>query len=460
MNKSRFKHWIPALNEVGRQPAYLLIADLIASDLDRGLLQPRDKLPTLRDLASDLELNYTTVARAYNEARARGLIDTHPGRGTFVRGQTSSRTPTDGSDVQMTMNSPPEPQNLELQRKINHGFQRLANAPDVYAMFRYQDFGGQNTDKEAGLKLLSRLIEKPKRENILVCPGIHSILVGLLSQLADERSIVCAQNLTYPGLKAIAAQLGITLYSMTCDNEGPLIRPLEEYCKKERVAAFHLNPTIQNPTAFTMSRSRRESIAQLALKYSIPIIEDDAYGFLPEKPVSPIANLAPELTYYINGLAKCFGAGIRTAYLHAPNKQAANRFAGTMRSLSVMASSVTTALATGWIMDDTFDQMASEIRKESSKRYQIAQKHLSDFKFNADPEGFHLWLSLPKTAKISAPKFAENARGTGINAVASAAFCTDNNPPDAIRICLGGASNLEQCEDSVLSLKRALNDLI
>ena len=68
------KRWNKTLRESGK-PAYQLIAELIAIDIKSGRLTVKDRLPTLRELASDLGLNYTTVARGYAEARRRGLID-------------------------------------------------------------------------------------------------------------------------------------------------------------------------------------------------------------------------------------------------------------------------------------------------------------------------------------------------------------------------------------------------
>src|ERR1700722_16911929 len=73
-------HWIRKLTE-SRKPAYLLIPELIEEDLASGRLRPRDRLPGLRDLADELQLNYTTVARAYAEARQRGLLDSRAGNG-------------------------------------------------------------------------------------------------------------------------------------------------------------------------------------------------------------------------------------------------------------------------------------------------------------------------------------------------------------------------------------------
>jgi len=62
-------HWLKQI-KTSDKPAYLLIADLIAEGVHNGQLVARDRLPPLRDLAVELELNYTTVARAYAEARA------------------------------------------------------------------------------------------------------------------------------------------------------------------------------------------------------------------------------------------------------------------------------------------------------------------------------------------------------------------------------------------------------
>ncbi len=456
MTKAPYQHWVSALKQSQRRPAYILIADLIASDIDSGFLQARDKLPTLRDLAAQLDLNYTTIARAYSEARGRGLIDSQPGAGTFVRGQAKTQAPQSGKNIEMTMNLPPEPQNTELMRRIRRGFQRMSHEPDLYPMFRYQDFGGLDQDKEAAISLLAPLIDKTDIDRMLVCPGIHSILVGLLTQIAKKGTIICVQNLVYPGLKAIAAQLDIKLYAMPSDNEGPLIRPLEQQCKKEHISAFYLNPTLQNPTTRTISRSRREAIASLALRYSIPIIEDDAYGLLPQSPISPMVNLAPEITYYINGLAKCFGAGFRTAFLQTPSKQLATRTAGAMRSLSVMASPITNSLVTQWIIDGTLTAMTAEIRQESQQRQALAHKYLADFKYESNNESFHLWLHLPKSINQTPSTVSEHMRSQGISAVGSAAFCADNNPPHAVRICLGGSDNVNQCEQTLIKLAHFL----
>jgi GntR family transcriptional regulator len=51
-----------------------------------GLLDVGDQLPTVREVVADLAINPNTVAKAYRELEASGLVVAQPGRGTFVSG--------------------------------------------------------------------------------------------------------------------------------------------------------------------------------------------------------------------------------------------------------------------------------------------------------------------------------------------------------------------------------------
>ena len=61
--------WLPRLQ--GRQgPLYLMIADALQEDIASGRVQPGDRLPAQRDLAARLDIDFTTVGRAFAEARS------------------------------------------------------------------------------------------------------------------------------------------------------------------------------------------------------------------------------------------------------------------------------------------------------------------------------------------------------------------------------------------------------
>lgn len=439
-------HWRKQLG-ASAKPAYLLLADLIADDIRSGRLTVRDRLPTLRELAAQLQLNYTTVARGYAEARKRGLIDSRAGTGTFIRSGTPSLRLRAGSGAEMTMNMPPEPADEHLLARLHEGMARACAQADFYDLMRYQDFGGTPQDREAAMQWLRPHVPDAGVDRILVCPGIHSVLAALFSLLARPGELICVESLTYPGIKAIAAQLGVQLHALQMDEDGPIADAFEHACRALRPKALYCNPTLLNPTTATVTRARREALADIALRYAVPIIEDDPYGMLPRQVPPALATLAPALTYYLTGLSKCFGAGLRSAYVCAPSARQAQRLAGALRATTVMASPVTNALTTLWVEDGTADAMLQAVRAESVARQQLAARHLGAHGLQAHPEGFHAWL--PLASGWSPVEFASFLRTQHVGVVASAAFSTDGDPPDAVRICLGGPMSREACDDAL-----------
>lgn len=74
-------------------PVYRQIVDQVRGAVAAGSLSAGDQLPTVRQLAVDLEINPNTVVRAYRELEYDGLLETHQGTGTFVSDQKISRPP-------------------------------------------------------------------------------------------------------------------------------------------------------------------------------------------------------------------------------------------------------------------------------------------------------------------------------------------------------------------------------
>ena len=65
-------------------PVYRQIIDQVIGGMAAGALASGDQLPTVRQLAVDLEINPNTVIRAYRELEIRGVLETQQGTGTFV----------------------------------------------------------------------------------------------------------------------------------------------------------------------------------------------------------------------------------------------------------------------------------------------------------------------------------------------------------------------------------------
>lgn len=449
--------WAPDLKRWGK-PHYLAIAEALADDIRTGRLTPGTRLPTQRALAEALDLNFTTVSRGYVEAHKRGLIEGRVGQGTFVvdparsaRSDSAAGTPRVGP-VDFTMNLPPEPDAPALRARMQASFAELSN--DLSNLLRYQGFGGTDADKEAALRWLRGRGVETTRERLLICPGAHSALFSVLGQVARPGDAICAERITYPGIRALAAHLGLRLVDLPMDRHGVDPDAFAAVCTKVAPKAIYLNPLLQNPTTATLSRTRREAIVAVARRYAVSIIEDDAYARICPAPPPSFAELAPEITYYVAGVAKCLGAGLRLAFLVAPSARAALPLAGALRAATVMASPISNALTTRWIMDGTADAIVQFVRKESAARQRIVASLLPKGTYTADPHGFHVWITLPAGWTRSA--FASQGRSAGLGVVGSDPFCVAGTPPEAVRLCLGGPSTRQQITHGLEVLAHAL----
>ena len=66
------------------RPIYAQIMDAVKEKIASGILQPGDRLPSVRELAAALAINTNTIPRSYRQLEAEGWIVTVPGKGCFV----------------------------------------------------------------------------------------------------------------------------------------------------------------------------------------------------------------------------------------------------------------------------------------------------------------------------------------------------------------------------------------
>ncbi len=447
--------WSPQLSRLGK-PRYLAIADAIAEDIRNGTLGPSDRLPPQRKLARRLDIDFTTVARGYVEAQKRGLIESRVGQGTFVRASGKRRhgpIARHPEIVDLSMNLPPEPDDPELLDRMQDGLEALGR--DLVYLMRYQGFGGVQADKDAAAQWLRHRGLTPQQDRLFIAPGAHPALLGILSVIAKAGDVLVSESITYPGARSIAAQLGLRHVGLRMDDDGVDPDAFADICERLAPRALYLNPTLLNPTTHTIAEPRRKDVIDVARRYGVTIIEDDPYGFLPEQGPAAFAALAPDITWHVAGLAKCLGAGLRIAYVVAPDVRSGWPFAAAVRTATVMASPVTIALATRWITDGTADALLTAVRRESIERQKLVATNLPPNIIRTDPVGFHFWLTLPEPWTRSA--FVGHTRSTGVGVVASDAFATEGTPPpEAVRVCLGGPADRRAVRGALEFMAHAL----
>src|SRR5512135_3296687 len=77
------------LNFKSGKPVYLQLVDQVKAAAASGALKNGEPLPSIRPLAEELRINRNTVAKAYAELEAQGVIETIPGKGCFLKENNS-----------------------------------------------------------------------------------------------------------------------------------------------------------------------------------------------------------------------------------------------------------------------------------------------------------------------------------------------------------------------------------
>ncbi|UEM01640.1 PLP-dependent aminotransferase family protein [Skermanella rosea] len=434
--------WIPDLSGASG-PIYLALADAIQDGIAAGALPEGERLPTHRALAAALDLDLTTVTRAYGEARRRGLVDAAAGRGTFVRGPLAQPPMVEPlpAEIDLSMNLPPQPLAAAIPAKLSQTMAAILRRSDAARVLSYHPSAGGTAERAAAARWLAPLLGTVPPSRVLITAGGQAALMALLTTLAPPRSTVLTEQFTYPGLRAIAAQTGITLEGLPMDGDGLLPEALDAACTRLKPAALYTIPTIQNPTAATMPPARRAAVAEIARHHGLAVIEDDAYGLLPPAPAPPLATFAPDQTWYLGTLSKCLLPALRVAYLVAPDDRCAARIQAALRAVCQMVPPLSAAVATRWVQDGTALRLVEDIRAEAARRQEVARRVLPAGSFAAHGQGHHIWLRLP--AGWSATGFTAQARRFGFALVPDTAFAVGPAPDSAVRISLGAAPDLD-----------------
>ncbi len=442
--------WRPRLIDSARMK-YLGIVEALEADVRSGRVARGERLPPQRAIAEALDVDLTTVTRAFNEARRRGLVAAQAGRGTFITEKADGAEPPEYAHplIDLSMNIPPQPGEL-FRRLFPQSIASILGSPRGLLTLHYQQSNGAEADRHAAAHWLAQWIEGVAPERIVIAGGAQSALFAICDFLLSRGDVVAAGAMTFPGLKAVAAQKGLVVAALAMDEQGIVPDAFEQACREKSPKALYVIPTIDNPTTATMSEERRRKIAGLARTYGVAIIEDDPYAPLRPERIVTLTELAGDIAWHVATLSKCVTPALRVAYVVAPNAGMALRLAGVLRATILMAPPLMSALATRWIADGALDEITRAISAESAARQQLAASILHDVPYAADPHGHHIWLHLPEDWR--AGDFADHADRVGVSIVPSSAFAVAAHPNEAVRISLGVAPDRGALEDGLTQL--------
>jgi DNA-binding transcriptional MocR family regulator len=430
--------WIRPIQD-GEGARYLQIAGQIIRAVKDGVLRPGDRLPTQRGLALAMGVDLTTVTRAYTEVRLAGLLDAHGAGGSYIANSFSNVDQA----VDLGMNIPPLLGGEAFAAMMHVGMTHVQEHVRDGTLMSYHIGAGGKIDREAAATWLAPVLGRVNPERILVCPGAQAALSAILLARSQPGDAIAAESLTYPGLIAACRVLQRIVVSVSTDHEGMLPDDLDRVCATHHPKLIYLVPTIQNPTATTMSVERREAIYAVASRHGVAIVEDDPYWLLAGDAAPPLATLGGHTpkapVFYISTLSKCLAPALRIAYVVMPTSEPMEPMLDALRAITLMPNQSAVSMTTCWIREGLAQEMLQKIRNELGQRQKLAARILPGIR-QAHPHGLHLWLALP--AKLDQYRLVQTAQEQGLGVANSDSFCVQEaSPPHAIRLSLGAATD-------------------
>jgi 2-aminoadipate transaminase len=234
--------------------------------------------------------------------------------------------------------------------------------------------GGQHA-----MDVLTRLLLNPGGQVMLeelVYTGIHQAIMPLQPEV-----------ITVP----IDPQSGLDLEAMSATLAAGA-RPAFLYT----IAASH------NPVGVSLSQEKRERLVSLAQRYGMPLIEDDAYGFLhyEDNPPPSLRALDEEWVLYIGSFSKVLAPGFRLGWIVAPpelNEQIRAIKRAAMLSVAPLAQHIVSA----YLEANDFAAHVKRLREEYGRRrdamLQAMAAHFPpEVKWRRPDGGMFVWASVPE----------------------------------------------------------------
>lgn len=427
--------WLPLRSE-GNGPRYLQIVAALEQDIARGTLPPGTRLLPHRDMAERLKLSVGTVSKAYDEAEKRGLISGEVGRGTFVLGLTPSAKLGNGAGqarrLNLALNTPPSTGEDVL---IAQAMRSIADSPNFADLLGYLPHQGAERHRAAIAGWLSERGMPTSADSLFVTHGAQHAIALAASLVAPQGATILAENLTYSGIRALANHQGYRLHGVPMDEHGLAPAALDQAFTETGARVVYCMPTLQTPTGSTMPAERRAAIIEIARKHDAFLIEDDAYGFLYERPPAPLSARMPERSFYVVSFAKCLAPGLRIGALVAP-PAFRDRCINGLRSSGWMATPVMAEVVHHMIASGRLDEQMQRKRDAAARRHALARQILGGrLPAKSSAPAFHVWLPMP-AGRTTASLIAQ-AAAAGVTIAPPDALQSFDPMSNGVRLCLG-----------------------
>ncbi|MEL7035172.1 MAG: PLP-dependent aminotransferase family protein [Cyanobacteria bacterium J06592_8] len=414
------------LEKSDRTNLYEQVADRVQSLIEKGTLQPGDRIPSVRRMHKQMNVSISTVLEAYRLLEDRGFIGARPQSGYFVK-QTSllsyrdepnpSKPPrhiyqVDASialHINVALGNPhiirlgaavADPQLFPIKALNRLMGQVIRQYPEVCHTYHPLP-GCESLRHEVARRLMDAGCSLTP-EQVLITNGTTEALHLSLRAVTQPGDTVAIESPCYYGLLEILESLHLRALELpTHPREGLILEELETALEQGNIAAIAVVSNFSNPLGSCMSDEKKKQLVEILEKYEIPLIEDDIYGdlgFEGDRPKAIKTYDRQGLVLYCASCSKTLSPGLRVGWAVPGRYQTEVEKLKLITNFSTATANQLTIAA--FLANGGYDRHLRQLRRAYQEQIRRTTQAIYEYFPNETkvtrPTGGHvLWVELP-----------------------------------------------------------------
>lgn len=393
---------------------YKQVVEDIEKDIKNGLYKAGKKLPSVRELSSKYNCCNNTIVKAYETLRNKHIIYSIPQSGYYIVEKLIKNEESPSSSINFLTGNPiiGNTNTPDLKHCLDR-------AVDIYKNNSLNsNLGGVDSLKKILPSYLSDFQIFTNSDNIFVNLGIQQAL-SILTQMPfpNGKNLILIEQPTYKYYIDFLKFLGVEVMGIKRDENGIDLDQLEALFKNRPIKFFYTVPRNHSPLGTSYNRIERKSIAKLAEKYDVYIVEDDYFGDISlDSRYDPIYAYSDHYhTIYLKSFSKIL-PWMRIGLVVVPTHMIDLFEEHTQLSYYYSyfsASLVSQATLEIYIRSNILKKHVTSITKELAEKQKTLRKNITklqkyDIQYTGGKSGFYSYLHLPK--QIAEDQFVQSLK--------------------------------------------------
>lgn len=472
----------------GNDHLYMQVAEGLEKMIAEEVLLIGDKLPSVRVLSEENGISMGTAFQAYYHLEAKGLIESRPKSGYYVRFNhkrfpalpkmiptdsllhevsvkdmiTSIYSDISSGDVINFALAVPDISILPAAKINKSVMYALRNSKDH--CLGYEQTQGNFELRKQIAKLSFNWGGKIKPDEVVVTSGCLEAITVCLKAVTKYGDTVAVECPTYFGIFQAIENMGLKVVEISSDPiTGPDLDSLERAIKKFPIKACVFIPNYNNPMGSCMPDDQKKKLVGIITKNNIPLIEDDIYGelyFGKDRPRTCKYFDTKGLVMHCSSLSKSLTPGYRIGWA-LPGKFI-DEVKQMKRIHNISCPTITQAAIAHFLQHGRYEYHLKNLRKalytQGLRYMQAVIDHFpEDTKVSRPKGGFILWVELNK--KVDTFKLRTEAMKHKISIVPGRIFSVSANYSNCIRLSFGKPFN-EDAEYGLMVLGKLIKKMI